>query len=112
MPALLFDENLSHRLVNQLADEFPGSLHPETLGWRGRPDIDLWRLAVERALVLVSKDDDFRQMAILRGPPPKVVWLAIGNTTTSIVADILRAHARDIASFASEPETAILILGA
>ena len=30
---LLFDQNLSHRLVGQLAVEFPGSLHSGMQGW-------------------------------------------------------------------------------
>ena len=34
----------------------------------------------------MSKDSDFRQLAFLHGPPPKVVWLRIGNVTTVEIA--------------------------
>jgi predicted nuclease of predicted toxin-antitoxin system len=32
MPTLLFDQNLSPRLVNRLADLFPGALHVAQVG--------------------------------------------------------------------------------
>lgn len=42
---LLFDENLSPRLVELLATEFPQSVHVETLGMRGTTDAELWEYA-------------------------------------------------------------------
>ena len=39
---LLFDEKLSHRLIDLLTDEFPGSAHPRQLGMRGASDTALW----------------------------------------------------------------------
>ena len=107
---LLFDENLSHRLVSQLADLFPGSLHPESLGWRGRPEDDLWNLAKQRSLVIVSKDDDFRQRALLYGPPPKVVWLGVGNASTIAIVDLLRRNEARMESFVQDPLGGVLIL--
>lgn len=41
-----------------------------------------WDYAGFHGFVIVSKDNDFRQLSFLKGPPPKVVWLSIGNAGT------------------------------
>jgi predicted nuclease of predicted toxin-antitoxin system len=110
MTSLLFDENLSHSLVRMLEDIFPQSVHPDLEKLRGATDDVLWRLAAKRGFVIVSKDDDFRQRALFYGPPPKVVWLPIGNVSTLVVATFLRQHAEIIRTFANEADTALLIL--
>ncbi len=42
---LLFDENLSPRLVSALADLFPESAHVDRLGLGGEPDPVIWDFA-------------------------------------------------------------------
>ena len=44
---LLFDENLSPRLVELLAADFPGCTHVEFLGMRGLADAVVWNYAGE-----------------------------------------------------------------
>jgi predicted nuclease of predicted toxin-antitoxin system len=56
---LLLDQNLSHRLVAQLAPEFPGSDHIRNLGMAASPDADVWAFAAAHDYVIVSKDADF-----------------------------------------------------
>ncbi len=70
---LLFDENLSPRLVELLATEFPQSVHVETLGMCGTTDAELWEYAKTHEFAIVSKDNDFRQRAFVHGAPPKVI---------------------------------------
>ena len=82
---LLFDENLSSRLVELLAADFPGCTHIEILGMRGAADTVVWNYAREHGYTIVSKDNDFRQRAFLDGPPPKVVWLSVGNAGTGLI---------------------------
>ena len=79
---LLLDENLSPRLAQRLAAAFPESRHVDSVGLHGRADADLWNYASQHGFVLVSKDNDFRQLSFLRGAPPKVIWLHIGNAPT------------------------------
>jgi predicted nuclease of predicted toxin-antitoxin system len=107
-PRLLFDENLSPRLVGLLADDFPGSSHVDQAGLHGRSDAEVWAHARDHGLVLVSKDNDFRQMSFLRGAPPKIVWLRIGNAPTQAVAGLLRSRRADVESFVGDAETALL----
>ena len=52
---LLFDENLSVRLVALLADEYPGSAHIEAILGRGRIDGDVWDYASAIAELLRSR---------------------------------------------------------
>ena len=82
---LLFDENLGPRLVRQLARHFPGSTHLDAIGLHGKPDAEIWTYAREHGFVIVSKDDDFRQLSFLHGAPPKVVWLSVGNAGTDAI---------------------------
>jgi predicted nuclease of predicted toxin-antitoxin system len=79
---LLFDENLSPRLVGLLHDPYRGSRHVEDLGLRGQSDRTIWDYARQNEYVIVSKDNDFRQLSFLLGPPPKVIWLSVGNAGT------------------------------
>ncbi len=71
---LLFDEQLSEELVPLLADLFPGSLHVRLLGGQGAGDQVVWQMAQDHACMLVTKDEDFHRLSVLRGAPPKVVW--------------------------------------
>ena len=80
---LLFDENLSPRLPDRLAATFPESRHVDDVGLHGRDDADIWKYAGQHGFVLISKDNDFRQLSFLHGAPPKVIWLHIGNAPMS-----------------------------
>ncbi|MGD9794259.1 MAG: DUF5615 family PIN-like protein [Acidimicrobiia bacterium] len=41
---------------------------------------------------IVSKDSDFRQLAFLYGPPPKVVWLQVANASTTEPESLARSR--------------------
>lgn len=107
---LLFDENLSPALCRAVAGAFPGSQHVEPLGLRGRKDLEIWNYAALNGLHLVSKDDDFRQLSLRRGHPPKVLWLAVGNAGTRAIGELLRTHTDEIAAFLADSEAGLLVL--
>lgn len=107
---LLFDENLSLRLVGLGAAQWPDSVHVETIGMRGAPDTDIWSYALRRGYMIVSKDDDFRNLALVRGPRPKVVWIQAGNAPTARIADILLTNLSELEAFSRERFEALLIL--
>lgn len=108
--SLLFVENLSPRLVALMRLPFPGCQHVELLRLRGQSDLTIWELAAARGLTIVSKDNDFRQLSFLKGPPPKVVWLSVGNAGTERIADLLGRNCDRIAAFESQPEEGLLVL--
>ncbi|MDJ1168194.1 DUF5615 family PIN-like protein [Roseofilum sp. BLCC_M154] len=45
---LLFDQNLSPRLVDRLADIYPNSMHVDRLGLGSVPDRQVWDYAIIR----------------------------------------------------------------
>ena len=106
---LLFDANLSRSLVTRLADVFPGSLHSSVLS-PDPTDEAIWAYAKANGFAIVSKDSDFYRMSVSWGVPPKVVWLRIGNGSTSLAERVIRSRARDIETFAAEAEAALLIV--
>ena len=108
---LLFDEQLSEELVTALQDLFPESLHVRLLDHGGAADTVVWQLAVEHGCVLVTKDEDFHRLSVLRGAPPKVVWLRRGNCATADIVRVLRDRVDDIRRFEEQAEATFLELG-
>ena len=107
---LLFDHNLSHKLVARIADIFPSSSQTRLLNFARSPDPEIWFHARTHGFLIVSKDNDFAERAVLRGAPPKVVWLRIGNCSTRAVEQLLRANYSVIAEFTDDPERVVLEL--
>lgn len=99
---LLFDQNLSFKLCERLADLFPGSEQVRRLGLAEAGDRALWQYAGAHGFVLVSLDSDFAEFAALKGPPPKVIWLRRGNQPTEAIEALLRERATDIAAFEND----------
>ena len=107
---LLFDQNLSRRLVGLLDREFPGSRHVVDCGLETATDREIWDHAAAHGYVIVSKDSDFRQLAFLHGPPPKAIWVRVGNVSTRVVLELLRRHRELIEEFEGDAEGALLEL--
>lgn len=107
---LLLDQNLSRRLVGVLAADFPDSTHVVVCDLDTSTDKDVWDFAGQRGYIIVSKDSDFRQYAFLYGTPPKVIWIRIGNVTTSAIAELLRVNRSRIEAFSTSPEESLLVL--
>ena len=108
---LLFDEQLSEELVRLLVDVFPDCVHVRSLGAGGAADPAVWELARQHHCLLVTKDEDFHRLSVLRGAPPKVIWLRLGNCATADVANLLRQRAADIEQFEAHGEETFLELG-
>lgn len=107
---LLFDENLSPRSALRLSDAFPGSSSVEALRMRGCRDEDIFRFAAEQGFVVVSKDNDFQEMSLVHGAPPKVVWLRVGNASPSAVEWLLRREVDRLLAFERHPMESLLVL--
>ncbi len=107
---LLFDENLSHKLVPQLLDLFPNSTHVASEGLLTSPDIDVWNYAKAHGFIIVTADADFYELATTLGAPPKVVWLRGCDYPTRTAAHLIRSQAIRLTEFASDEDRAILII--
>jgi predicted nuclease of predicted toxin-antitoxin system len=72
---LLFDENLSRKLVVRPVEWCPGSAHVSEASLLESPVPEIWEFVTARDVVIVNADSDFEDLATTIGPPPKVVWL-------------------------------------
>lgn len=61
--------------------------------------------------MLVTKDEDFQRLSVLLGPPPKVIWIRLGNCTTQDVARLLRFREPEVKAFALDGQAAFPELG-
>jgi predicted nuclease of predicted toxin-antitoxin system len=77
-----FDENLSPRLTDLLADVFPGSAHVHACALGSSPDETIWEYAKAKGFTIVSRDSDFQERSILRGSPPKLIWVRTTNPSS------------------------------
>ena len=105
---LLFDQNLSPFLCQVVGDRFPGSIHVREIGLSQAADSNVWDYAVRHDFTIVTKDAHFRQMSFLRGYPPKVVWVRIGNCSTKAIKALLLARAQELEEFLSDPQKSFL----
>lgn len=112
MPSrLLLDENLSERLLLAIDSLFPGSRHVRGLGRQGAADTDVWDLALQGDFVILTRDEDFVGMSVLRGAPPKVVWLNVGNARNAAIAKVVQMRASDIERFVAHDDYTFLAVG-
>ncbi|WP_373529485.1 DUF5615 family PIN-like protein [Nostoc sp.] len=107
---LLLDENLSDRIISQISDLYPDSVHVKTLVLIQSEDVLIWEYARANDFVIVSKDSDFHQRSLLYGHPPKFIYLRIGNCSTSKIVQILRNHYATINQFWDTEQESILVL--
>jgi predicted nuclease of predicted toxin-antitoxin system len=107
---LLFDQNLSYRLVPALERLYPGSVHIRDVGLAMADDETVWNYAKQHGLVIVSKGMDFYHRSVLFGHPPKVVWIRLGNCTTAHIAALLRTRQTDLLAFDQEANASFLAL--
>jgi len=107
---LLFDQNLSPKLVKHLADLYPDSNHVYHLGIDLVPDKEMREYAGREGFVIVTKDSDFSDLCILLGFPPKVIWIRRGNCSSRDIEAILRDHNSDIDALGRDEVIGILTL--
>jgi predicted nuclease of predicted toxin-antitoxin system len=107
---LLFDENLSDRIIPFLTDLFPESAHVKSVGLRHSDDTAIWWWAKQHGFTIVSKDTDFYQRSIVFGHPPKFIWLRVGNCPTSLITNLLRSRHELMREFIESQTESLLVL--
>ncbi|MEK7994285.1 MAG: DUF5615 family PIN-like protein [Planctomycetota bacterium] len=107
---LLLDENLSPKLARALSDLFPSTLHVEDCGLGAAGDDAIWEFARTHGFAILSKDSDFCERSAIQGTPPKVIWLHVGNCTTSEIDALMRGCAAAIQAFFADPSGTCLVL--
>ncbi|SFF61513.1 DUF5615 family PIN-like protein [Thermoflexibacter ruber] len=99
---LLFDQNLSHKLPDKLADIYPDSTHVKVVNLATADDLEVWLFAKNNAYTITTQDSDFVDIGLLNGYPPKIIWLRCGNKSTKNIEQILRDNHEIIREFIEE----------
>jgi predicted nuclease of predicted toxin-antitoxin system len=99
---LLFDQNLSDKLMVRLSDIFPGSSHVKIHYLSKEDDLVIWRFALKNDFTIVTQDSDFYDLALLHGTPPKIVWIRSGNSATNHIEEIIRSNTMAILHLKSD----------
>ena len=107
---LLFDQNLSPRLVEPLSDIFQGSEHVYKLKLDQAKDVAVWEHARQNNYIIVSEDADFSELSMTHGFPPKVIWIRRGNCTTKEISYILRNNYSQIEELYNNNTVGLLLL--
>ncbi|MEI7623767.1 MAG: DUF5615 family PIN-like protein [Actinomycetes bacterium] len=107
---LLFDQNLSRFLVERVGSEFKGSLHVIQLGLDQATDREIWDWAGEHGFTIVSKDSDFHDLAASSVPPPKAIWLRVGNLSTNRIEHLLNENVDLMLEFELKPDASLLVI--
>jgi len=107
---LLFDQNLSYKLAHRLADLFPDSNRVREVSLQEADDAVVWESANQHGFMIVSKDSDFHQRSFVFGFPPKLIWVQLGNCTTTEVEQVIRKNFDAIKAFYDDTRAAFLVL--
>ena len=107
---LLFDQNLSPTLVEQLSDTYPHSAHVHHLGLGEASDLAIWEFARQNTFTIVSKDADFVELSTVHGFPPKLLWLRIGNCVTRDIEQVIRSNRLSISTLDADSVRGVLAL--
>lgn len=106
---LLFDQNISFRITRLLYSYFPNCKHVRDVGLNEKADVEIWNYAKRNDFVIVTFDADFYDLAVIKGIPPKVIWLRMGNATTLNISHSLIKNQQMISNFCnSENENVCL----
>ena len=105
---LLFDQNISFRVLQLLPDSFADCCHVRSVGLNDRNDAEIWQYARQNGYTIVTFDADFFDLSTLRGFPPKIVWFRTGNMTTPEIAERIVLSYADMAAFIDNPNEGCL----
>jgi predicted nuclease of predicted toxin-antitoxin system len=84
---LLFDQNISFSILRLLSEAFAGCRQVRSVGLNDRSDTEIWQYARQNDFTIVTFDADFLDISVLRGIPPKIIWLRTGNLSTAEIAE-------------------------
>jgi len=95
----LFDQNISHRILSLLPENFSSSSTVKKEGLLNSTDKEVWDFAKINKFVIVTQDSDFNDLNSLLGFPPKIIWIRTGNIKTAVLAKILIDYQLEISQF-------------
>ncbi len=107
---LLLDENISYRILNAIVEIFPGSEHVTKTINHIKSDLEIFDYARQYDFTILTFDGDFYDLQLLKGYPPKIIWLRFGNSGNMKLISKISDNHSEILAFVSNPDIGILEL--
>ena len=108
---LLLDANLSWRSAKTLKESFDDCCHVDTIGLSvPAQDVEIWEYARKNNFLVVTNDEDFLHLSTIKGFPPKVLLLKMGNQSRQYIEQILIKTKAQISAFVASSEYGVLEL--
>ena len=108
---LLLDNHLSFRLTGILRATYQELHHVREFQLERATDDIIWFFAKQhKNAAIITKDKDFYHLLNHHGPPPKVIWIQVGNSTTQQIAQLLIDQSVKIKHFLSSDTLSLLML--
>jgi predicted nuclease of predicted toxin-antitoxin system len=88
----VIDPHLPPALARFLQTQGHTANHVRDLGLKAATDLTIWRHAVAKQMVVVSKDEDFFFLASSSDVKTKLLWVRIGNCRTHFLLERFRCR--------------------
>lgn len=105
---LLFNQNISPKIVKQLEEDFPDSKQVRHVRLEDASDVAIFDYAKSYSFSVVTFDSDYVDLNIVKGIPLKIIWLKTGNLTTKSISKLLKKNILIIKNFFQSEEKEIL----
>lgn len=107
---ILLDQNISHRIVPKLEHVYKDVKQVRELDLENIEDSTIWDFAKANGYSIVTFDSDYFDLCNVRGFPPKIIWLRMGNTQTEELANVLIKNHQLIQNFIASSDYGCLEL--
>lgn len=107
---LLFDQNISPRILKHLPSEFSGCTQVRFVGLEDEGDFQIFQFAKSNDFCVVTFDSDFVDLNTLYGTPPRIIWLNTGNLSTQNISSLILNNILIIRKYIEEDTDSILEL--
>jgi len=102
---VLVDQNIYFRIIPLIKVVLPDAYHVRDLGLMNQLDIEIFQFARQNQFdVILSMDEDFFNILMEHGVPPKIIWLRTGNASTASLAGSIIRQWEAIRAFLDNPE--------
>ena len=107
---LLLDANVSWRLVAVLKEHFGECVHADDIPELEFPakDSKIWQYAKDHGYAIITRDNDFNDLIAIKGFPPKIIWMRVGNCSRKFTSDLLIRYKQEIEELWKSEEYGLL----
>ena len=105
---LLLDQNISFRVVQLISSAFENVKQVKQIGLTDALDVQIWDYAFKHGYSIITFDSDFIELSNLKGFPPKIIWLRLGNSSNLKIANKVLSKSAEIAEFLLRTDLAFL----